>query len=133
MPSKWDDRPYSVGKGKPPVHSRFGQEGRAPNRKGRVRGAKNADTIIESALSSRVSVTENGTKRTISKLEAIVTQLVNRAAGGDLKAIDSVLRIKRDIEGRPEPDAAAIPLAEEDRSFLEQYAARLRDDGKGTS
>lgn len=45
MPSKHSDRPYEVGKGKPPVHTRFGPD-RLGNRGGRPKGARNADTVV---------------------------------------------------------------------------------------
>jgi hypothetical protein len=86
MSSKYSDRPYAVGKGKPPVHTQFGKD-RPGNRNGRPRGAANADSIIAKALAARVTVKEGGQERKISKKAALVTQLVNKAASGDLKAI----------------------------------------------
>ena len=43
-------------------------------------------SVIAAALSERVAVTENGQRRHISKLEASVKQLVNRAASGEFRA-----------------------------------------------
>ena len=45
MSSKYSDRPYTVGKGKPPVHTQFGKD-RLGNTAGRPPGARNVDTIV---------------------------------------------------------------------------------------
>lgn len=128
---KYSDRPYAVGKGKPPVHTQFGKD-RPGNTKGRPTGTRNADTVVTKALAVRFAVTENGKNRTMNKLEAAVTQLANKAAGGDLKAIALVLRLNREIEMRAQPDAQVQPLSEADRAVLEQFAAQVRArKGKG--
>ncbi len=41
---------------------------------------------MKKALSDKVAVRENGRTKTISKLEAIITQTVNKAATGDHRA-----------------------------------------------
>lgn len=125
MSSKYSDRPYSVGKGKPPVHTQFGKD-RPGNTAGRPKGSHNSDTVVTKALAVRFPVTENGKKRTMNKLDAAVTQLVNKAAGGDLKAIALVLRLNRDIEARAQPHGVTQPLSEADRTVLEQFAAQVR-------
>jgi hypothetical protein len=79
------EREYAVGKGKPPQHTRF-QTGRSGNPTGRRRGSKNVATLLEQVLNERVIVTENGKRRTITKLEAMLKQLANKAASGDLRA-----------------------------------------------
>lgn len=129
MPSKYSDRPYEVGKGKPPVHTQFGK-GQRSNSKGRPKGARNADTVFRKALAVRFEVKENGKTRRISKLEATVTQLINKAASGDLKAIEIVLRLNREIEARALPNEMPRPLSDADREVLELFAARVRD-GQG--
>jgi hypothetical protein len=122
---KYSDRPYAVGKGKPPVHTQFGKD-RPGNTGGRPKGTRNADTVVTKALGVRFGVTENGKDRTMSKLEAAVTQLVNKAAGGDLKAIALVLRLNREIEARAQPYGETQPLSDADRTVLEQFAAQVR-------
>lgn len=129
MPSKYSDRPYSVGKGKPPTHTQFGKD-RPGNQSGRPPGARNADTIVRKALAVRLDVKENGKERKISKLEAAVTQLVNKAASGDLRAIETVLRLNREIDARAMPNNTHQPLSDADRAVLEQFAERMRGDGE---
>ena len=78
MPSD-KKRDYAVGYGKPPGHTRFGK-GRSGNPKGRPSGAKNLTTLFHEALNETVIVAENGGRRKISKRQAIVKQIVNKAA-----------------------------------------------------
>lgn len=130
MPNRYSDRPYAVGKGKPPEHTRFSKD-RPGNPKGRPKGSNNSDTVLKKALATRIVVKEGGRERKISKHEAMVTQLVNKAASGDLRAIDQVMRVYRDIEARTEPEVKNLPLNEADRAVLEQFADRLRgNDGE---
>ena len=92
-----DERDYEVGYGKPPRHTRF-EPGRSGNPRGRPPGAKNMKTLLSKALNELVVVTEPGGRRKVSKREAIVTQLVNRSATADFRAIKILLDIVRDIE-----------------------------------
>src|SRR5712671_2518161 len=93
------------GYGKPPRHSRF-VTGQSGNPRGRSTGPKNLKTLLRYSLINHAAPTENGGQRKISKREAIVTQLVNRSAQADLKAIQILLAMLRDIEGHAEAGAA---------------------------
>jgi hypothetical protein len=96
MPSD-KKRDYEVGYGRPPRHARF-ELGRSGNPRGRPSRSKNLSTLLSEALSEPVVVVENGRRRTIDKRRAIVTQIVNRSAKGELKAIQTLLPMLRDIE-----------------------------------
>src|SRR4029077_1391085 len=86
-PMPYDDEgDHEVGYGKPPRHRQF-VKGQSGNPRGRPPGAKNLKTLLNKALNELVIVTENGGRRKVSKREAIVTQLVNRSAKADYKAI----------------------------------------------
>jgi hypothetical protein len=78
-----------VGYGKPPQHTRF-KKGESGNPTGRPKGSKNLTTLLEKELKQRVVITENGRRRSITKQEAMVKHLVNKA-----------------VFGRPPADAAA--------------------------
>jgi Family of unknown function (DUF5681) len=81
---------YKVGYGKPPRHAQF-KKGQSGNPKGRPRGAKNVATILEQALDERIMISENGRKRSATKMEVIVKQLVNKAAQGDHRSIQLLI------------------------------------------
>ena len=122
------DPDYEVGYRKPPRHSRF-VKGRSGNPRGRPPGAKNLKTLLSKALNELVIVTENGGQRKISKREAIVTQLVNRSAQADLKAIQILLAMLRDIEGHAEAGSADPDVfTEADEQIIQRIRARLRGE-----
>ena len=116
---------YEVGYGKPPRHTRFAK-GQSGNPRGRPRGAKNFTTLLEEALNEPVTVTENGGRRKVSKLQAIVTQLVNRSATADFRAIKILLDKLRDIERETEPASPeTAEFGEADQKMLEQIRLRF--------
>lgn len=102
-----DSRDYSIGYGKPPVGTRF-RKGESGNPKGRPRGARNLSTIMERALNERVTVTENGHRRSITKREAMAKQLVNKGAKGEYKAIQVLLNYQVQLENRAAAAAGSV-------------------------
>jgi hypothetical protein len=109
----------------PPVHSRF-QPGQSGNARGRPKAAKNASTLIDRVLAQRLPVRENGRTRKISKLEASLTQLANKAAGGDVRAILAVVALAQGIEAQRESSEPVVPLDEADRRVLDRLVDRVR-------
>jgi hypothetical protein len=119
-----DEGDYEVGYGKTPRHSRF-VKGQSGNPRGRPPGAKNMKTLLNKALSEVVVVTENGGRRKLSKREAIVTQLVNRSAKADFKAIQILLGMLRDIERDTDPHSSESTFTEADRQIIQRIQARF--------
>ncbi len=116
---------YEVGYGKPPRHNRF-TKGQSGNPRGRPPGAKNLRTLLSEALNETVIVAENGGRRKVTKRQAIITQLVNRSATADFRAIKILLDIVRDIERQTEPTAPETSdFSEADEKVLEQIRARF--------
>ena len=109
---------WEVGYGRPPLATRF-KKGQSGNPKGRPRGARNLATLVTEALDEKVAVTERGKRRKITKREAIIKQLANRAASADLKATQILLGLMQDIERRAERTAEPATLSEADRQVLE--------------
>ena len=62
------------------------------------------------ATAAKVSTKINGKVKKISKLEAAVLQLVNKAAGGDLKAIEKLIALQ---ERYGPEEQSIVPTAEE--------------------
>jgi hypothetical protein len=83
-----------VGYRSPPKHSQFAK-GRSGNPNGRPKGVRNFATVIEAELNTKIPITENGKRKSISKREAVAKQLVNKAASGDTKAIPLLLNESR--------------------------------------
>jgi hypothetical protein len=88
---------YNIGYRKPPAHSRF-KKGRSGNPTGRPKGHLNLMTVLESALKAKVLVTDGGRRVSKSKLEVAITQVANKAASGDLKAVQMVLALMPILE-----------------------------------
>jgi len=122
------ERDYSVGYGKPPEHTRF-KKGHSGNGQGRPRGVKNLATLLGAALDEKITITENGRRRKITKREAIITQLVNRSAQADLKATQILLGMMQEIERRTGGSAEPASLNEADRQVL-QFIRNRRLGGK---
>jgi hypothetical protein len=119
-----DERDYEVGYGKPPPRTRF-VKGQSGNPRGRPPGAKNIKTLLTKALNELVVVTDHGGRRKVSKRQAIITQLVNRSAKADFKAIQILLGMLRDIEGDTDPHSADPTFTEADQQIIARIKARL--------
>src|SRR4051794_20086872 len=137
------DGDYEVGCGNPPVHTRF-QKGWSGNPRGRPRGSKNNATLLKEALDQRVTINENGQRRQISKREAMFTQIANKAAQGDHRAIQTVLResekldrrnenVSEEAQARPRggvviiPDNGRDPLDREEEAVMVNAALAHRE------
>src|SRR5947209_338928 len=77
---------YTVGYGKPPKHSQF-KKGTSGNKDGRPKGIKNFVTTFQEEMNRKIFISENGRRRMITKFEATLKQLANKAAMGDPKSI----------------------------------------------
>jgi len=125
MPHDHDQEPdYKVGHGKPPRHTRF-KPRQSGNPRGRPKEAKNVSTLLHEALNEPVVVTENGRRRKVSKRQAVIKQLVNRSAQGDLKAMQMLLATMQEIEHRSEAEPAEPTLAAADEKVVEQLRAQF--------
>jgi hypothetical protein len=126
------ERDYPVGYGKPPEHTRF-KKGHTGNPQGRPRRAKNLATLLGAALDGKVTVTDHGRRRTITKREAMIAQLVNRSAQADLKAMAIVLGMLQEIERRTGASTEPASLTEADRQVLQFIRnRRLADQTRET-
>jgi Family of unknown function (DUF5681) len=114
---------YAVGYGRPPKHTQF-RTGN-PGSRGRTKGTKNFATLVMSTLNEPVTVNENGRRKTITKLRASLKQLVNKAAAGDARALQLLLRTARQIDQPDTPDRS-MPIDEADRQVIGQVVARIR-------
>ena len=117
-----------VGYGRPPMMTRF-RPGKSGNPRGRPKGARNLSTIVAAALSERVAINENGRRRRITKLEAAVKQLVNRAASGEARATQLLLALVQANEARPARQDAS-QLGDADTIVMAELTRRL---GQGAS
>jgi hypothetical protein len=117
-----------VGYGRPPMTTRF-RPSQSGDPRGRPKGARNLSTIVAAAWSERVAINENGRHRRITKLEAAVKQLVNRAASGEARATQLLLALVQANEARPAQQDGSR-LGDADAIVMAKLARRL---GQGAS
>lgn len=70
---------YDVGYRKPPKRSRF-QQGSSGNPRGRPRGKRNIATVLTEVLEEKIVITDGGVRKRVTKLEAALVRLVDKAA-----------------------------------------------------
>jgi hypothetical protein len=87
---------YEIGYAKPPPYTLF-RKGQSGNPKGRPKGIQSFARLARQAFNEKIAIRENGERRIITKLQAALKQLANKAASGDAAAIREVLRVQADI------------------------------------
>lgn len=124
MPRREDDD-YEVGYRKPPVHSRF-PKGKSGNPSGRPR-KKTLAEVVDAALHEPVVVTENGKRKTITKLEAMTKQLVNKGASGDARVAKMLMDFIRVVEAQASTDDdGKSVLKQDDREAMSSFLDRMK-------
>ncbi len=122
-----DDPEYPIGYKKPPRQTQF-KPGQSGNAKGRPKGSKNSKTVFEKELRTPIPVTENGKRKKITKLEAIIKHTVNKAAGGDPKATAVVLNETRFHESLDQSSGPQDVIASpEDQKVMDSLLRRIRE------
>lgn len=115
----------AVGYGQPPKQTLF-QKGRPGNPRGRPKGAPNLATALARTLNEPVVITEQGRQKTITKFEAAIKQLVDKAASGEGRAIAQLLVLVQVVESQGDPhDPAAELLPEADQQVMARMLSRL--------
>lgn len=117
---------YEVGFRKPPKNTRF-QKGRSGNPQGRPKGSRNLASVLERTLRERVVINENGTRRVVTKLEAAVKQLVNKAASGDLAAMRQLSCLASSAEIEVAADQNKSTLDEADLKIMNRLLKKLQE------
>jgi hypothetical protein len=126
-----------VGYCNPPERTRF-KKGQSGNRHGRPKGALNMATVLERTLRERVVINENGKRKTITKLEAAFKQLSNKAASGELKALQLLSALVRSAEDRTvQATISKSALEEDDKKvifgIMKRFEAARKENQKGSN
>jgi hypothetical protein len=121
--------PYKVGRGRPPQHSRW-RKGQSGNAKGRPSGSLNVKTVLTRVVEEmRVPLTENGSKRDVNILEALLKREAHEGINGKLSAIQSFMnraeRLLPSTTHQSEPDLLA-----EDEAILKRALHRKSTPGR---
>src|ERR1035441_6553584 len=130
-PNEVPEAAKSVGYGTPPEATRF-RRGVSGNPRGRPRGSLNVATVFTKTLRERVVINENGQRKTVTKLEAVLKQMVNKAASGDIRAIRELLELARYAEARQNAPGVQNPVIEElDQEVIDGIMQRLNPGEEG--
>jgi hypothetical protein len=86
-----------IGYGKPPKHTQF-KKGQSGNPKGRPKKPKNLPALILKLFGEKIVVKSSGRRHSMTKLEALLVQLINKALSGDMKALREVIRLREKVQ-----------------------------------
>jgi hypothetical protein len=115
-----------VGYRNPPEAIRF-KKGQSGNPKGRRKGSLNVATVFARTLREKVVVNENGQRKTMTKFEAAIKQFVNKAASGDLRALQLLVSLSREAETREsQTQPNSLALSESDQKVMEGIMKRFQ-------
>jgi len=98
---------YDVGYRRPPEHSRF-KPGQSGNRRGRPKGARNVETEIRDELFGTITVMENGRRKKMPRVRALIRRLMEKGFAGDVRSASKLL----DMASRLVPDETRTMRAE---------------------
>jgi Family of unknown function (DUF5681) len=114
-----------VGYKKPPPHTRF-KPGHSGNTKGRPKGTNNLKTDLMEELSERISMSEGGKPKKLSKQRALLKSLAAKAIKGDARAMNILLNLMvRVLEVSAEERQSDL-LGEDDLAILDNFIARQK-------
>jgi hypothetical protein len=120
---------YEIGYRRPPASGRF-RKGPSGNPKGRPKGSRNFLTLLEQELSQTIVVNENGKKKTMTRLQAVVKRIVTRALQGDQKELLTLFEILRRTgsfeRSSDEADEADELLPDDYEAILDAYVQSRR-------
>ena len=107
------------------------REALATPRGGR-RVSLNVATVFIKTLREKVVINENGQRKTVTKLEAALKQMVNKAASGDIRALRELLVLARDAEAKQNASVVQNPVIEElDQEVIDGIMQRLNPGEEG--
>ena len=104
-PTNEDD--YSVGYGRPPIHTRF-QKGKTGNPRGRPRRRKNYATLVRQFFDKQIPIRDGERVRKVSKLEAMIHRHFFNAMKGDTKSLTALMNLAAGL-GQFEPELPPPP------------------------
>jgi hypothetical protein len=120
---------YEIGYRRPPAGGRF-KTGTSGNPKGRPKGSRNFVTLLEQELAQKIVVSENGRRKTVTRLQAVVKRIIAGAMQGDQKQLLALVEILRRTGGFGAAEVEGL-LPDNYEAVLDVYVAhrkRIRTD-----
>jgi hypothetical protein len=108
----------------PPKTGQF-KPGQSGNPRGRPKGTRNLKTDLDKILRKRIRIRENGETREISRQEAILLSLFNKAMqGGDVRAANAIVAMVLKLNPPIPADEPPDEVTESDRAIIDDYLNR---------
>lgn len=109
-------------------HNRRGQfvAGQSGNPAGRPKKRRSVDDAILKAIDAPVTITQDGKRQRVRKVDATAMQLANKGAAGDLRAVKIALDLAQKAQERAEGNAVNRPgMTASDREIATRVIDRL--------
>jgi Family of unknown function (DUF5681) len=87
-----------VGYGRPPVNRQF-KPGQSGNPRGRPKQQKNIATIVDDALRKKIGIRRGNKFYSVTKLEALIEVILNKALAGDQNACAKLIQVLDKLGG----------------------------------
>jgi hypothetical protein len=127
-----EEASYEVGYGKPPRVSRF-RKGVSGNPKGRPRGSRNLASVVLRESRKKVAINDSRGRREVTKLEAVLMQLANKSAQGDLRATREFIPLVEKSEDSAMTGSDPLTFNELDQKMLEGLKKRFSSSQSETT
>lgn len=122
---------YELGFAKPPKNSQF-KKGQSGNPKGRPKGSVNTMKLIETELDEKIYVKEGNKQITLTKQQAIIKQIINKALKGDTKSSLFMVDVMKELDAYKEEAAAVVnSIKKDDKSILDDYIKSVSKEYDG--
>lgn len=121
-----ESKDYEVGYGKPPRDTQF-KKGTSGNPNGRPKKVKNIATDIKEELEEMVQITEGGQTKTVTKQRALIKSLLAKASQGNVRAAQTLLNLKTDVDQADTAESAEEWFTEDDLEIITQIQARMQN------
>ncbi len=125
---------YEVGYGKPPVDTRF-RKGQSGNPSGKRKVPLTHEQIVARELDRKITITEDGKKKRVTKREVIHMATIRKAMKGDLRAAVMVMELDKAnyLSDQSEERTVFTLVFEEEelrrQQMLEEQTRDWRDEG----
>jgi len=112
-----------VGPKRPPKKYQF-KPGQSGNPRGRPKGTRNLGTDLKDILGRRVSIREDGKERRISRQEALLLSLYNKALRGDVRAATAIINMLSKLAPASAEPPESPSLSQNDERILADFLRR---------
>ncbi len=109
---------------RPPKQTQF-KPGASGNPSGRPKGSANLRTEISKLLSETVSIRENGKRKRVTRQEAMLLSLYDKAVRGDVRAINTFANMTMKLNPAATPEREAVlKLSKSDEEIVADFLRR---------